>query len=505
LASGSYDNTIKLWRVSDGALLRTYDRETGTGVLSVQFSRNGQYLAYGRDDATVVLARVPYTSAYEDLLVSPAGWTTFVRTPSDAASTDHDAAQTALRASVVSDASRFRVAGWMTDSSRWLPYNTVGSNKVVRGKFYVYTSGASGNAIPNMRMRLSTRYAQNSMLEVFNHTNLSASDQLLEQELRPSADPSRPSLYRVDFDPVDVPYFWFNSSTEGIAAAFEAYAMFPQDNGTVALTELTVGTYPLSQTPDTVPAVKTLAPTASDAGDLAASRPGAVRDLFSVVFTSGTEGDYGTRDNSYAPTYDEGPQGVTVSSVGFDNNLGGYRLGVAAIDFGTDANYANRLRVEPGKQYRIRFHVTSTTNSNTNPQLRLRARTIRFAWSQKFEIGGAFSAGPTNNTIAAQSLPGVGCLNPDKMGAETNGGWYTLIFHTPMSLDIRADGTGDLAARMPNIVNEPGPGVNAISRRDLRVGFDLLDTLSPPPNNQYEAGNFTVDRIEIRSYPLVAD
>jgi hypothetical protein len=273
----------------------------------------------------------------------------------------------------------------------------------------------------------------------------------------------------------------------------------------VALTEFSVGTYPLSQTPNTDPAAKTLAPTASDAGDLAESRPGAVKDLFSVVFTSGTEGDYGTRDSSYGPTYSEGSGGVTVSSVGFNNNLGGYRLGVAAIDFGTDANYADRLRVEPGKQYRIRFHVTSTTNSNTNPQLRLRARTIRFAWSQKFEIGGAFSAGPINNTIAAQSLPGVGCFNPDKIAAETNGGWYTLIFHTPMSLDIRADGTGDLAARMPNIVNEPGPGVNAISRRDLRVGFDLLDTLSPPPNNQYEAGNFTVDRIEIRSYPLVAD
>jgi hypothetical protein len=437
--------------------------------------------------------------------VSPAGWTTFVRTPSDAASTDHDAAQTALRASVVSDASRYRVAGWMTDSSRWLPYNTVGPNKVVRGKFYVYTSGASGNAIPNMRMRLSTRYAQNSMLEVFNHTNLSAFDQLLEQELRPSADPSKPSLYRVDFDPLDVPYLVANGATEGIAAAFEAYAMFPQDNGTVALTEFSVGTYPLSQTPDTVSPVKTLAPSFLDAGDLAASRPGAVRDLFSVVFTSGTEGDYGTRDSTYGPTYSEGSGGVTVSSESFNNNLGGYRLGVAAIDFGTDANFADRLRVEPGKQYRIRFHVTSTTNSNTNPQLRLRARTIRFAWSQKFEIGGAFSAGPTNNTIAAQSLPGVGCLNPDKIAAETNGGWYTLIFHTPMSLDIRADGTGDLAARMPNIVNEPGPGVNAISRRDLRVGFDLLDTLSPPPNNQYEAGNFTVDRIEIRSYPLVAD
>jgi hypothetical protein len=356
-----------------------------------------------------------------------------------------------------------------------------------------------------MRMRLSTRYAQNSMLEVFNHTNLSASDELLEQELRPSADPTSPSLYRVDFDPVDVPYLVANGSTEGIAAGFEAYAIFPQDNGTVALTELVVGTYPLALTPETDPPVKIMAPSATDAGDLSSSAPAAVQDLFSVVLNSGTEGDYGVRDDSYAPTYAEGPEGVTLSSENFDNSFGGHRVAVGTVDFGTDANYADRLRVEPGKQYRIRFHVTSTTNSNTNPQLRLRARTIRYAWSQKFEIGGAFSAGPTNNTIAAQSLPGVGCLNPDKMGAETNGGWYTLIFHTPMSLDIRADGTGDLAARMPNIVNEPGPGVNAISRRDLRVGFDLLDTLSPPPNNQYEAGNFTVDRIEIRSYPLVAD
>jgi WD40 repeat protein len=132
LASGSYDKTVKLWRVSDGALVRTYDQETGTGVLSVQFSPDGQYFGYGRYDAAVVLARVPYTSAYEDLLQSLGGWTTFVATPSNAASVDYDAAQTALRASVVSDASRFRVAGWMTDSSRWLPYYAVGPNKVVR-------------------------------------------------------------------------------------------------------------------------------------------------------------------------------------------------------------------------------------------------------------------------------------------------------------------------------------------------------------------------------------
>ncbi len=62
LASGSGDNTIKLWRVSDGALLKTYDQETGTGVPSVQFSPDGTLFACGRGDATVVVARNPYNS-----------------------------------------------------------------------------------------------------------------------------------------------------------------------------------------------------------------------------------------------------------------------------------------------------------------------------------------------------------------------------------------------------------------------------------------------------------
>jgi hypothetical protein len=47
--------------VSDGALVQTYDQETGTAVLSIQFSPNGQLFGYGRDDATVVVARNPFT------------------------------------------------------------------------------------------------------------------------------------------------------------------------------------------------------------------------------------------------------------------------------------------------------------------------------------------------------------------------------------------------------------------------------------------------------------
>ncbi len=67
LASGSGDRTIRLWRVSDGALLQTYTGETGTGVRSIQFSPNGQLFGYGRQDATVVVARNPFARAPGDV------------------------------------------------------------------------------------------------------------------------------------------------------------------------------------------------------------------------------------------------------------------------------------------------------------------------------------------------------------------------------------------------------------------------------------------------------
>jgi WD40 repeat protein len=45
LASESYDNTINLWRVSDGVLIETYDEETGPKVLTLAYSPNGSKLA----------------------------------------------------------------------------------------------------------------------------------------------------------------------------------------------------------------------------------------------------------------------------------------------------------------------------------------------------------------------------------------------------------------------------------------------------------------------------
>jgi WD40 repeat protein len=73
LLSVGRDGTIRFWRVSDGALLQTYNQEIGfpsTPSGGAAFSPDGQFFIYGRrEDATIVKARNP--------LVLPAPTTTF--------------------------------------------------------------------------------------------------------------------------------------------------------------------------------------------------------------------------------------------------------------------------------------------------------------------------------------------------------------------------------------------------------------------------------------------
>jgi len=57
LASGSEDNTVKIWRVSDGKETRTLTGHI-LGVNSVAFSPDGQFLASGSTDKTVKIWRV---------------------------------------------------------------------------------------------------------------------------------------------------------------------------------------------------------------------------------------------------------------------------------------------------------------------------------------------------------------------------------------------------------------------------------------------------------------
>lgn len=437
-----------------------------------------------------------------------------------AAVTDFDAATNSFRAKVFPSIKRFRHSGAQANGDHWMPYAAIGPNCYVRAKFYMFAGGQQNpsdlNQIPNLRVRAATRFAVSSILEIFHHLNADPANNAWASELRPSTDPTRPSLYQVDFDPVDVPYLVDSGSTEGVMRAFEAYALEPQENGYVAMTESVIGSYPKEMLPDSYdPAVltKVYAPSASDAGDLKVVNPAAelsVRNLVYGIF----DGDWGDVDRSDAtlPSYYEAgtssvhpPPGITMDSTAVHPT----RVGVVTRELnpGPNRSWPSYVRVEEGKQYKIRFHITSTQQAASNAQLRLRARSIKFAWSQKYEVGGAWPTSSFSNyTMAQQSLPGIGCKNPDKNGSE-NGGWYTLLFNTPMSADIRPEFSAGtpLAQRMPHICSEPGPCVDAPSRRDLRVGIDLVDTFDNGANREQEKGNFTIDRVEVRTYNLVGE
>jgi GH43 family beta-xylosidase len=450
---------------------------------------------------------------------SPTGWSPFQFDLPDFAWLDYDSTNTAYRGWVTANRNRYRVGGGVCNNSEWMPYQAIGSDKYVRAKYYLYAGGQADSSdstqLPNLRVRVAARYAVSSILEVFHHLKKDPAILPIAQELRPSIDPEKPSLYRVDLDLVDVPTLAQNPATQGVLRAFEAYAVEPQENGFIALTECVIGTYPVSTLPDSTTSdvlVKVFQPSATDAGDLQVVTP--TSDLSARNLILGTfDGDPAWPDTTTwpTPTYAEAglnsaspPPGITFDSTSVPLT----RIGIIAREFfpGGDARSPSYLRVEEGKQYKIRWHVTSTQQSNLNSQMRMRGRSVRWSWSQKYEVGGAWAAGPGNNAIAQQALPGVGCLNPDKAGGE-NGGWYTMLMHTPMSVDIRpefAPGT-PLAERMPNLSAQPGPGVNTPSRRDLRFGFDLLDTITTTNNRYLESGNFTVDRIEVRVYDIVED
>ena len=164
------------------------------------------------------------------------------------------------------------------------------------------------------------------------------------------------------------------------------------------------------------------------------------------------------------------------------------------MDFPVSGPLDEWPRVEAGKLYRLKFHVMSVQNANRNCQLRMRVRTVKFSWTQKYEVGGAF---PTNSvesqSIAQQALPGKGTMNPDKTGAELpgllDGGCYCVYFSPPNVIPSA----------------EPGYGVDAPSVRDIRCGFDLLDTLSGGTNAVLEGGHFVLDQIEVMEFDQVPD
>jgi hypothetical protein len=375
----------------------------------------------------------------------------------------------------------------------------VGTSNYVKGKFYVYRGGQSAqNEIPMLRVRVASRFAVNSMLEVQSHVDVDPAATALAADIIPSSEPTSPSLYRVDFDPIDVPALNNPNDSGKLLRGFEAYSEYPQDTGFLALTEIAICVYPASSLPPEQAFDEFLTTTSINAGSLAVRNP--VTDIFLEDYTS-----TGIADISIPrPTYAEGPFGVTLDSSAVPGNI----LGEASREFnpGPETTYSVRLRSEPCKIYKVRFHATSTQFSNNNAHLRFRGRTVRFNWTQKYELGGAYAAGNLTNIIAQQAMPGIGCQNPDKNDTE-NGGWYTMLMNTPLSEDIRPEypeGT-PLSVRMPNLTAQPGPGESAPSLLDIRFGMDIIDSQDHDFRAPLEEGNFTIDTITVQSYPIITD
>lgn len=408
-------------------------------------------------------------------------------------------------------APRLRVTGAYAREGAWLPYSNIGPSRYVRVKYSIYAGGQADpsrlNTIPNLRIRAGVRFGQTSILDVYNHQNVDPAGDPYGAELRPSSDPARPSVYRVDLDPVDIPFLQQNAATEGVLRAFEAYSGDPQDNGYLAMTESSIGVYP-ALWPHVGNPMKIYAPSATGAGTLAGWDPQVDR-VRAVYHLPSGPGTMPARDESLDHTVviTEGPFGVTLDTTAVPAD----RIGVACRDFhpGPTTTASDYVRVEPEKQYLVRFHLTSTQSVSANAYIRCRARSVRWNWTQRFEFGGAWGTGASatsgNNAVAQQTVPGVGCLNPDQRTPGEPGGWYTLLMHTPLSPDIRPEVEGSLSARMPLLASSPGPRDPEPSVRDLKVALDLIDTLSPGPYAWREQGNVTVDRIYIYSHPLVAD
>src|SRR5205823_93046 len=109
----------------------------------------------------------------------------------------YDSTQTALLANITSDSvGNYRIIGWITAPSNVMYYNSVGSERFVRAKYFIYAAGQTGtaiNEIPNFRIRVANRFAVSGLLTVNNHLNSDPEATKLAQDIRPSTAPASPS------------------------------------------------------------------------------------------------------------------------------------------------------------------------------------------------------------------------------------------------------------------------------------------------------------------------
>lgn len=454
----------------------------------------------------------------DDTFDTAGGWSQFGATRSDPtiSQLDHDPVEGAYRVHTYAHPSRFRMAGWISDRLYWLPYTSIGTNNYVRTKFYMYTQGMptlTASQYPNFKMRVANRYAVTAQLHIMTHDSSDPGNLANQQELRPSTDPDNPSVYRVDFDPIDVPFLQTNTTDEGILRAFESFTVEPTDNNILGMTESVMGVYPASLLVDSASQqTKIYAATGVDAGNLKIYNSGIDfrRWNYGPVPPGSPIGTAAPREFSGNLTqYTEGSFGITVNSSSVAPDRIGFleRQFFAGNENGTPGN-EDRIRIAENKVYKVRWHVTSNRLTTQQSWYDLRTRAVKFGWNQTLGLGGHFGTGGiANQTLVRESTAGVGNQNPDKLTPAENGGWFTSIMHSPLNKDIRPEfpANATIEQRMPNIAAMPATGSALRSDRDVKLSLQTYDSLSLGAGKNQEAVDITIDRIEVRQYDMPTD
>jgi len=481
-----------------------YDAAAAAGRSVVYIVSDGDNLSSTTSLVKTVDGQLDAISSSFTVLVDEIGtWSGWVQStlaaPGDVVvtnNTTHLSAQVNLH----SGGGYYRVAGWAHRT--YADYDAVGTSNYVRTKWYLYASNPSSdpvNRVPNFRIRVSNRDQVASVNEVIygNTGNTGALGDLpypsldnaaIETragvDLRPSPNSLKPSLYRLDFDPVDVPAL---AGTK-LTVVWETSAFNDPAQGTLHMTECILGIYPALTDGDGVElleydrAVADADLTKSGGGFNASNNFEAGRRQ--ELFIGGANGPYAT--------FVSDSNGVTLDSVNVADN----RFGIMVSNYIRNT-VTLKPRVQEGKLYRARFHTTSNvatgqaTNNGLDMQgnLRWRLQTAGLVFNTRLELASARNStaaataqgveAVADMTLSNQALPGVGSANPDFdatiVSGSQDGGWYTVLMNTPLDGDIRPEVAGNIAAKMPNLSAEPGPGVNtAGSFKDIEVGVDII-------------------------------
>lgn len=437
-------------------------------------------------------------------------------------------------------AGRQRVHGWLNFDL--LPYDQVGPTKFVRGKFFIHSSASSAaavNTIPNFRLRVSNEGAVNASAHYeFVRTGQSdpgyepfygaVNNPELEAKtgpaFRPSSDAAVPSLYRVDFDPVDVPA----AGGTSIGALFESFATSDPANSTLSLTEVALATYDvlLDEDPNAELIFKY---NRTDGGLTNATNAGGVKELAGSGFNHDTDMSPGRMVDLDLPLgvnapgffhlNDEGANGVVGDSAEVSHDV----FGIGFMDI-KSVNHADKARVEPNALYRAKFYATSfvpltSTDPGTETQAALRFRfqtgdsSISYLLDMIPQIAVEGNPLSPAELLVREVAPGLGSQNLETDAAldvsGEDGGWYSVIVPSPFDDGgIRQD-NGD---NFGPIAAEPGAGVDAPSAMDITVGMDFIQAAM---NIQFNGGTYQLGRpsrghvrlsaVEIYKYPSIDD